>query len=119
MVMAKTIKDALEEFLRIDGVTAVAVVGRDGFVIESASRITLDTDALGAVVASAIGASEMIGNDFTMGKLEQYLLEFEAGKAIIAAAGNDILVLTTDTTAIIGSVRYAVKKGIDGLSKLL
>jgi predicted regulator of Ras-like GTPase activity (Roadblock/LC7/MglB family) len=117
--MAKTVKEALDNFLRIEGVTAVAVVGRDGFVIESASRIKLDTDALGAVVASAIGASEMIGKDFTMGKLEQYLLEFEMGKSIIAAAGNDILVLTTDTTAVIGSVRYAVKKGIDGLTKLL
>lgn len=117
--MAKTVKETLEDFLRIDGVTAVAVVGRDGFVIESASRIQLDSDALGAVVASAIGASEMIGKDFTMGKLEQYLLEFETGKAIIATAGDDILVLTTDTTAIIGSVRYAVKKGIDGLTKLL
>ena len=117
--MTKTLKEALEDFLRIEGVTAVAVVGRDGFVIESASRIKLDPDALGAVVASAIGASEMIGKDFTMGKLEQYLLEFETGKAIIAAAGDDILVLTTDITAVIGSVRYAVKKGIDGLTKLL
>lgn len=117
--MAKSVKEALEDFLRIEGVTAVAIVGRDGFVIESASRIKLDPDALGAVVASAIGASEMVGKDFSMGKLEQYLLEFEMGKAIIAAAGNDILVLTTDTTAVIGSVRYAVKKGIDGLARLL
>ena len=117
--MAKSVKEALEDFLRIEGVTAVAIVGRDGFVIESASRITLDPDALGAVVASAIGASEIFGSDFAMGKLEQFLLEFEMGKAIIAAAGNDILVLTTDTTAVIGSVRYTVKKGIDELTKLL
>jgi predicted regulator of Ras-like GTPase activity (Roadblock/LC7/MglB family) len=54
-----------------------------------------------------------------MGKLEQYLLEFETGKAIIAAAGEDILVLTTDANAVIGSVRYAVKKGVEGLIKLL
>jgi predicted regulator of Ras-like GTPase activity (Roadblock/LC7/MglB family) len=117
--MAKTVKESLAEFLRIDGVSAVAIVGRDGFVIESASAKKLDTDALGAVVASAIGASEMIGKDFVMGKLEQYLLEFESGKAIIAAAGEDILVLITEATAVIGSVRYAVKKGIDGLVKLL
>ncbi|MBD3344715.1 MAG: dynein regulation protein LC7 [Chitinivibrionales bacterium] len=117
--MAKTIKEALGEFLRIDGVTAVAIVGRDGFVIESASAATLDTDALGAVVASAIGASEMIGKDFEMGKLEQYLLEFAMGKVIIAAAGEDILVVITDLNAVIGSVRYAVKKGVDGLVKLL
>ncbi len=117
--MAKTVKEALTEFLRIDGVTAVAVVGRDGFVIDSASKLKLNADALGAVVASAIGASEMVGRDFHMGKLEQYLLEFETGKAIIAAAGDAILVLTMDTTAVIGSVRYAVKKGTDALAKML
>lgn len=117
--MAKTLKEALHEFLNIDGVKVVAIVGRDGFVIESVSADKLDTDALGSVVASAIGASEMIGKDFNMGKLEQYLLEFGSGKAIIAAAGEYILALITDPTAVIGSVRYAVKKGIDGLVELL
>jgi uncharacterized protein len=117
--MAKSVKEVLAEFLRIDGVIAVAVVGRDGFVIDSASKTKLDADALGAVVASAIGASEMVGKDFNMGKLEQYLLEFEMGKAIIASAEDDILVLTLDANAVIGSVRYAVKKGIEGLIKLL
>jgi predicted regulator of Ras-like GTPase activity (Roadblock/LC7/MglB family) len=117
--MAKLLKDALKEFLNIDGVRAVAIVGRDGFVIESVSADKLDTDALGAVVASSIGASEMIGKDFSLGKLDQYLLEFSNGKAIIASAGNDILTLITDANAVIGSVRYAVKKGIDGLVSIL
>ena len=117
--MAETLKDALQDFLNIDGVTAVAIVGRDGFVIENATSIKIDQDALGAVVASAIGASEMIGKDFDMGKLEQYLLEVATGKAIIAAAGEDILVLITNAQAVIGSVRYAVKKNIDALVALL
>ncbi len=117
--MAKAVKEVLTEFLRIEGVTAVAVVGRDGFVIDSASKVKLDPDALGAVVASAIGASEMVGKDFHMGKLEQYLLEFEMGKTIIATTGDDILVLITDTSAVIGSVRYAVKKEIEGIERLL
>lgn len=117
--MAKSAKDALRDFLNIDGVKAVAIVGRDGFVIEHVSTDKLDTDALGAVVASAIGASEMIGKDFSMGKLDQYLLEFSAGKAIIATAGEYVLSIITEPSAVIGSVRYAVKKGIDGLTKLL
>ncbi len=117
--MAKTLKDALTEFLNIDGVNVVAVIGRDGFVIESSSTVKLDTDALGAVVASAIGSSEVMGNNFTLGGLTQYLLEFDNGKVIIAAAGEYILTLITDQNAVIGSVRYAVKKGIAGLVKLL
>lgn len=117
--MAGKIKEALEEFLRIEGVTAAAIVGRDGFVIDCASREQLDTDALGAVIAAATIASETIGNDFKMGKLEHHLLEFESGKVIIAAIANDVLVLTTDTTSVIGSVRYAVKKRIGDLAQLL
>jgi len=117
--MAKSAKEVLREFLNIDGVKAVAIIGRDGFVIDHVATDKLDTDALGAVVASAIGASESIGRDFSMGKLEQYLLEFTGGKAIIAAAGDHVLAIITEPTAVIGSVRYAVKKGIDGLVKLL
>ena len=117
--MAKDLKSALSEYLRIDGVTAVALVGRDGFVIESISNDKLDTDGMGAVVASAIGSSEVLGNDFNLGELEQYLLEFGKGKVLIATAGEDILALMTDQTAVIGSVRYAVKKNIAALTKLL
>lgn len=117
--MADSIKDVLQALLNNDGVTAAAIVGRDGFLIENASSIKLDQDALGAVVASAVGASEMIGKDFEMGGLEQYLLEFEGGKAIIAAAGSEILVLITSAEAIIGSVRYAVKKNIKRLVEIL
>lgn len=117
--MTGSIKEELQMFLDTDGVTAAAIVGRDGFVIESASSIQLDQDALGAVVASAIGASEMIGNDFQMGMLKQYLLEFETGKAIIATVGSEILVLITNASAIIGSVRYTVKKNIERLAALL
>jgi predicted regulator of Ras-like GTPase activity (Roadblock/LC7/MglB family) len=117
--MAKTTKEQLREFLAIPGVKGVAIVGRDGFVIEHVSVDKLDIDALGAVVASAIGAAEMIGRDFSMGKLDQYLLEFAGGKTIIATAGDYVLAIMTEPSAIIGSVRYAVKKGIDGLTKAL
>jgi uncharacterized protein len=113
------IKEALSEFLRIDGVTAAAVVGRDGFVLESVSKTQLDADAVGAAVANAVGASEMIGKTFKMGHIEQSLVEFETGKAIVTVKGDDIFVLITDAQAAIGSIRYAVKKGIDTLVKIL
>lgn len=117
--MAKTLKEAIADFLNIDGVTVVSIIGRDGFVIESASSTKIDMDAMGAIIANAIGSSEVIGNDFNLGGLTQYLLEFDKGKVIIASVGEDILALITDSNAVIGSVRYAVKKNIGGLIKLL
>lgn len=117
--MAKDLKEILSDFLRLDGVTAVAVVGRDGFVIENASSIKVDMEGLGAVVATAIGTSEALGSEFNMGDLSQYLVEFDKGKVLIAAAGDDILAVMTDATAVIGSVRYAVKKGVTDLVRAL
>lgn len=117
--MAKDVKGILGDFLRLDGVTAVAVVGRDGFVIESASKAKVDMEGLGAMVATAIGTSETLGSEFNMGSMEQYLVEFDRGKVIIAPAANDIFAVVTDATAVIGSVRYAVKKGLADLIKAL
>lgn len=117
--MAKTLKEAVSEFLNIDGVKVVTIIGRDGFVIESASSLKIDVDAIGAIVANAIGSSEIIGNDFNLGSLNQYLLEFDKGKVLIATVGDDILALITDANAVIGSVRYAVKKSINNLIKAL
>ncbi len=110
--MEKNLAMTLSDFLKINGVKTVALVGRDGFVIESVSSVDVNIEALGAVVATAIGTSEMLGNEFDLGQMSQYLVEFDDGKVVIAAVGNDILAVFTDGTAIIGGVRYAVKKGI-------
>ena len=117
--MTGKIKEALEEFLQIEGVTSASIVARDGFVIESANRDQLETDALGAVIAGALSSSEKIGRDLSMGKLEHHLLEFDSGKVMIATIKNDVLVLTTEPSAVIGSVRYAVRKSISNLTELL
>ena len=43
------LKPLLEEFLKIEGVSAAVVVGRIGFVIESAVSGKIDIEALGAM----------------------------------------------------------------------
>lgn len=113
--MASNLTTVLSEFLKVSGVNAVALVGRDGFVIESAASENVDMEALGAMVATAIGTSEALGGEFSLGAMTQYLVEFERGKVVIATAGDDILALFTDSSAVIGGVRYAVKKNIDAL----
>ena len=113
--MAKTISDVLSRFMEINGVKSAALVGRDGFVVESVTTEKVDMEALGAMVATAIGASERLGTEFHLGGMSQYLVEFDHGKVLIATAGNDILALFTDANAVIGGVRYEVKKRISEL----
>lgn len=117
--MAKDLKGILGDFLRIDGVSAAVVVGRDGFPIESALSSKVDVDGLGAMVATAIGTTEALGSEFALGGMEQFMVEFDRGKVLIAAAGDDILAIVTTANAVIGSVRYAVKKGLSDLIRAM
>ena len=56
------LKPLLEEFLRVEGVSAAVVVGRDGFVIESAVSGKVDIEALGAMASTGLGACHAIGH---------------------------------------------------------
>jgi len=55
------LKPLLEEFLKIEGVSAAVVVGRIGFVIESAVSGKIDIEALGAMASTGLGTSEAMG----------------------------------------------------------
>jgi len=106
------IVQVLQALLNIKGVTAVAMVGRDGFVIEHLSNKEVDIDALGAMVASVVGASESLGQEFDLGPMDQYLSEFASGKVIMTTALNDLIAVFTDHSAVIGGIRYAIKKNM-------
>mgnify|MGYP001636572569 CR=1 FL=1 len=51
------LKPLLEEFLKVEGVSAAVVVGRDGFVIESAVSGKVDIEALGIAGGIGLGAA--------------------------------------------------------------
>ena len=64
----------LEEFLKVEGVSAAVVVGRDRFVIESAVSGKVDIEALGAMASTGLGTSEAMGNTLGKGELYQMLV---------------------------------------------
>ncbi len=115
--MAKNLRSILSDFLKIDGVKSAAVVGRDGFVIDSVESEKIDIEALGAMVAMAVGSSEKLGSEFALGGMTQYLAEFDQGKMILAMVGDNILALFTDTNAVIGGVRFAVRKAVSDIER--
>jgi len=118
--MPPLIKPLLEEFLRIDGVSAAVVVGRDGFVIESAVQGKADVEALGAMASTGLGTSEAMGNSLGKGELYQMLVEMENGPIILASlTENEIIAVVAGTTANIGRIRYDLKKNKERLAKAL
>lgn len=119
MSTPKASKKILSTLLSLHGVKAATIVGRDGFVIDSQLNTDVDLDALGAIVSTGFGASEVMANEIELGKIHQTMVECAAGKILIADCGETILAVITDTNALIGSVRHQILKVINELAKSL
>ena len=110
------LKQILEEFLKIEGVSAAVVVGRDGFVIEGAMSGKVDIDALGAMASTGLGTSEAMGASLGKGELRQLLVELEKGPIIMSPLSDDELIaIVADAEANVGRIRYDLKKNKDRL----
>jgi hypothetical protein len=110
------LKQLLGEFLKLDGVSAAVVVGRDGFVIESAVSGKVDIDALGAMASTGMGTSEAMGNELGKGELRQMLVELDRGPILLSPLSTDELIaIVADTDVNIGRIRYELKKNRERL----
>ena len=112
----RMLKPLLEEFLKIEGVSAAVVIGRDGFVIESAVSGKVDIEALGAMASTGLGTSEAMGVTLGKGELSQMLVELEKGPIILSPlSADELIAIVADTTANIGRIRYELKKNKERL----
>jgi uncharacterized protein len=116
------ISELLNSLVKVDGVRAAALIGRDGFVIEHRSRNgKVDIETVGAIVIGGLHSSESIGNELNVGKVEQSMIEYENGIILsrIFPDGNVILTVIADQNAMLGNVRYQVAKFMPELQKQL
>jgi predicted regulator of Ras-like GTPase activity (Roadblock/LC7/MglB family) len=105
------LRGILDGLLRIDGVTAALVVGRDGFVIEAVSTDGIDGDSVGAIAASSLGTSEEMGNELHLGPLGSILIEFDQGPVAISPAGPEaVLAVVANQTVNVGRLRIEMRK---------
>ncbi|MCX6691408.1 MAG: roadblock/LC7 domain-containing protein [Methanoregula sp.] len=105
------LKPLLEEFLKVEGVSAAVVVGRDGFVIESAVSGKVDLEALGAMASTGLGTSEAMGTTLGKGELTQMLVELEKGPIILSPlSADELIAIVADSSSNIGRIRYELKK---------
>ena len=113
--MAQTLlKPILNEFLKIDGVSAAVIAGTDGFVIESAVSGKFDIEALAAMASTGLGTSGAMGSSLEKGLLAQMLVELEKVPILLSPLSEDELIaIVADDTANIGRIRYNLKKNRD------
>ncbi len=105
------LRGILDGLLKVEGVTAALVVGRDGFVIEAAAAGALDTESVGAIAASSLAASDAMGEALKLGALGSILLEYESGPVALTPAGPEaVLAVVGDQSANLGRVRVEMRK---------
>lgn len=106
------LKSQLNDITKVEGIVAAVVVGRDGFVIEGISVTgSMDIEAVGAVISTGLGSSEVMGRELNVGALTQSMVEFDNGVLVMSTLGKDALVcLVCELGANLGNVRLQMKK---------
>jgi len=106
------LREVLTALSRAKGINTAVVASRDGFVIDGATRGgALDTDAVGAVISTGIGSSEVMGREMGVGRMAQTMIEYEGGIIMISFVGDDaMLAVVADLEAQLGGIRFQVKK---------
>src|SRR5437879_8342833 len=73
------LRGILDALLKVEGVTAALVVGRDGFAIESVSSKSVDTGSVAAIAASSLTAAEAMWEARKLGPMGSSWVEYEMG----------------------------------------
>ncbi len=103
--------DVMNDLLEISGIDAVVVVGRDGFVIESAgSSARVNIDELGASLAHSINGIEEMGSELNVNQFQDMFIEY--GRAVIMCkpVGDAIAAIVTPDASKLGIIRHKTKK---------
>ncbi len=109
--------EVLNDLLEISGIDAVVVVGRDGFVIESAgSSARVNIDELGASLAHAVNGIEEMGSELNVDRFQDMFIEY--GRAVIMCkpVGDAVAAVITPDASKLGIIRHKTKKLFEELS---
>jgi predicted regulator of Ras-like GTPase activity (Roadblock/LC7/MglB family) len=105
------LKQILEEFLQIEGVTTAALIARDGFLIDYVGSEPTDKDALAALGSCAMAFFSRAGIALEMGQARQSVLEHEDGTIILSRINDDeLLAVMTGAESNSGRLAYILPK---------
>lgn len=106
-----TTREILNELATIQSISAVCLVARDGFLLDSIARTGIDSEMIGAIASSGFGASESMGRQLDKGHMSISMIEFEKGPVMLSPIGDDaFLVVVAEKDANLGMIRLKLKK---------
>ncbi len=100
----------LGDILDINGVQAVLIAGRDGFVIESkGASHDVEIDALGACLANAINSLDQMGKEMDVSQYKDMFVEYGSAVILSRPIGDALLALVAPDASTLGLIRYKLK----------
>jgi len=120
-VMSKSERDSTEvmnDLLGIPGIDAVVVIGRDGFVIESAGSSTrVNIDELGASLAHAVNGIEEMGSELKVDKFQDMFIEYGRAVILCKPVGDAVAAVIAPDASKLGIIRHKTKKHFEELAE--
>ena len=111
----------MSDFTRIEGVLAAAIISKDGFVIDMVhtGEANIDADSLAAMVTTLYGASIRLGEEMGIGEPDDVILEYRNNYILLQDVGEALVSLLADRRAILGRLRYELRKQRDRIRSAL
>lgn len=115
-----TIRDLVATLRRFDGVTAAAVLGRDGLLIDNDANAGLDSEQIAAHVPSILQFADELGAAAAAGTLQMAILEHQAATVVMAAMSLEVVLLViVRSDANLGALVYDIRRHRAGLAALV
>ena len=114
------LKALLASVAELAGVSLTALIDREGALMEVAGGLLPEAELAGALAAGLVESTDGVGRALTQGRLQSLILEYDAGVVLLNAVGaGAMLAVVLDDPAVLGKVRYHVKKALPDLVRAL
>ncbi len=114
------LKSAIKDLMLHDSIKGVAIIRRDGALIESNISPALDLRQVALSGAALANTSEMCSKEMLRGEFEQVICECEAGTIVCLGAGKEaVLACVVDSKSGLGSQLIVISKAAESVSKIL
>jgi CheY-like chemotaxis protein len=110
------LKALLAGVAELAGVSLTALIDREGALMEVAGGLLPEAELAGALAACLVESTDGVGRALTQGRLQSLILEYESGVVLLNAVGaGAMLAVVLGDPAVLGKVRYHVKKALPDL----